>query len=153
MRRRRHVVKILTEHRKNTVFERRYRRRRDRHDAKHFLFVERFDALPPRSVRWGGPPEGLHAYGARQGTLQRWLKANVGRSWDRIWSDVCRNTPGRAYFDPIRRERVKHEVSLHFELRRGLVCACGSESAAPLRTGDLFVCPTSGILRSWPEGG
>jgi hypothetical protein len=87
--------------------------------------------------------------------LYRFLRANVGRPWDRIWSEMCAHI---SFDNPVQKHVLGHVfgvVEAHVQLRDGDVYAIsrgfGARPDAPLRGRGrwpaLYVCPKTGLLR------
>lgn len=69
------------------------------------------------------------------GPLLRYLRKQVGRPWDKVYSEICTNLrSGHPLHDHVRRH-VRELVNL--DVRR----------LRPLWPGDLYVDPRTGILR------
>lgn len=91
--------------------------------------------------------------------LYRFLQSNVGRPWDKVWSELCEHV---SWDSTVQRHILGHVfgvVVLHVELRGGVPYASGRgwryPFHAPLRgTGrwpTLYVCPKSELLRQAPH--
>jgi len=76
--------------------------------------------------------------------LRRYLRKQVGRRWDSVYSDICHNAPTGSYLGEHVRELVADEV-------HDRVTLCGDELYGrrgwKVYTGDLFVCPETNILK------
>ena len=89
------------------------------------------------------------------GPLRRFLASNVGRPWDEVHSEVCRELRG----DPFVRGRFLSLVERHVErdviLIEGVPCrATGRAWGSPLvnYAGHFaYVCPQSGLLKKVAE--
>ncbi|MFN7931188.1 MAG: hypothetical protein U0Y68_25320 [Blastocatellia bacterium] len=108
-----------------------------------------YDDLPTRekySMGWQGGKSNYKCFSDLLGPLYRYLRSNVGRPWDKVYSEMCehldfRKTTGRHIF-----EHVQRYVSLH--------CTVGEDGKIYELTGwrpdipveGLYVHPRTGLL-------
>lgn len=81
------------------------------------------------------------------GPLRRFLKKNVGRPWNKVWSEVCEQTDHRSVVGNHFRDHVKMEVEFEIEMVDGKPHATGTSlwRSGPHYTG-FWVHPKTGIL-------
>jgi len=76
--------------------------------------------------------------------LRRYLRKQVGRRWDTVYSDICHNAPKGSFLGNHVRELVADEV-------HDRVTISGDEMYGrrgwKVYTGDLYVCPETNILK------
>src|SRR6185312_5568539 len=89
------------------------------------------------------------------GPLRRFLSSNVGRPWDLVYSEICRELRERF---PVREHFLVHVyqyVEKCVVLVDGVPCHGGGLAhGTPLRNHGgryLYICPKTGILRRVPE--
>jgi hypothetical protein len=83
--------------------------------------------------------------------LRRYLRAQVGRSWDDVWSELCttldrRSTTGNHVF-----EHIRWEVETNTVLIDGTVYEYLDGSGTPAKVYGLYVHPVTRILSWAPE--
>jgi len=87
----------------------------------------------------------------RGGPLQRYLESNVGRPWDKVYSELCRQLKRNSYNEREIREQIDRLVHRDVrEVNRQVVEASQRgyvQIGRPLRGGALYVCPRTGLLR------
>jgi hypothetical protein len=120
------------------------------------------DGLPRREGvrrRWGGLQKGLNEH---LGPLRRYLDANVGRPWDKVFSEVCANISRDSAVQDHVRDHVEDYVERHVILIDGVPCLgrvtwglLGWKYGQPLsamgRRPRWYVCPRSGLLKRVPR--
>lgn len=80
------------------------------------------------------------------GPLKGFLKSNVGRPWNKVWSEVCEKTDSRTILGSHLRDHIRWMVELDVEvLEDGVYTRYGRYSRYPLRRG-FYVNPDTGIL-------
>lgn len=86
------------------------------------------------------------------GPLRRFLRSNVGRPWDLVYSEICAHVRGGP---AVREHFLRHVfeyVERHVVEIDGVLCHAGSWGyGRPLgiwQRHQLYVCPRSGLLRS-----
>jgi len=111
-----------------------------------------------------GPParEGIkrRCQGARHkmfnehlGPLRRYLDSQVGRSWDKVFSEICAHIDRSSAVQDHVRDHVEQYVARNVLLRDGVPCSgeSGRGYGQPLhscfRWRRWYVCPRTGILR------
>jgi hypothetical protein len=89
------------------------------------------------------------------GPLRRYLAAQVGRPWDKVFSEICANISCDSAVQSHVRDHVMDYVAVNVGLIDGVLCYLGGprgwgQTGTPLTElrGTLFyVCPRSGLLR------
>ena len=84
--------------------------------------------------------------------LRRFLQSNVGRPWDKVFSEICARINRNSAVQDHVRDHVWDFVALHVVLIDGLPCyGTGRRYSEPLGTGwrwpPFYVCPRSGLLK------
>jgi hypothetical protein len=84
----------------------------------------------------------------RRGPAHRFLRSRVGRPWDAVYAEICEQCRGRR----VAREEFLRHVERNVrqvggELHGGGRCG----DPGPMRPGQLYVCPSSGLLRVTKE--
>ena len=84
--------------------------------------------------------------------LRRFIDANVGRPWDKVYSEICRHVDRGNVVQKHILTHLFQYVTVHTVLIDGEPCrADGREYGDPLRTSvryhRWYVCPKSGLLR------
>lgn len=109
---------------------------------------------PPRCEgmkrRWGHGTKDLNEH---LGPLRRYLDSQVGRPWDKVFSEICTHINRDSAVQDHVRDHVEDFVVRHVFYQDGVPCngALGWGYGKPLR--DLyrrhqwFVCPITGLLR------
>lgn len=120
--------------------------------------------LPRRERKWRGrwtEPEEFprqlsmsrHRGGTKHltdnlGPLRRFLRSRVGRPWDEVYGEVRRQLSPRRHLDIHILEHLKHEVPLEVYRQGDQVFHLRFGAPWPLRGGQLYVCPETGVLCS-----
>jgi hypothetical protein len=113
-----------------------------------YLRRQNIDDLPRREPmlgRWRGMQRSLNEH---LGPMRRFLRSRVGRPWNKVYQELCEHV---ALDNAVQNHVLTHifqYVERRVELRgRRVVHAEGWWRGIPLRTGELYVCPASGILK------
>lgn len=86
------------------------------------------------------------------GPLRRYLDAQVGRPWDKVFSEICTHIDRRSAVQDHVRDHVGQYVTTHVLLIDGVPCSGEGDSrhGRPLHQLGCrrwYVCPRSGLLR------
>lgn len=86
------------------------------------------------------------------GPLRRYLDAQVGRPWDKVFSEICAHIDRSSAVQDHVRDHVAQYVVTHVILIDGIPCSGDGETfhGQPLHRvpwGRWYVCPRTGILR------
>jgi hypothetical protein len=117
-----------------------------------------------RLRRYGpdGPPEreGIKACWANRtkslnehlGPLRRYLDAQVGRPWDKVFSEICAHIDRSSAVQDHVRDHVAQYVTAHVVLIEGVPHNAGGDPSHGRALHDLgwrswYVCPKTGLLR------
>ena len=81
--------------------------------------------------------------------LRRYLEAQVGRPWDKVWSEICKNLKPLNTVQQHVRDHIPDFVAIKTSLKDGEVWVLDRWSGGPLKDSHmkLFVDPKSGLLR------
>jgi hypothetical protein len=81
--------------------------------------------------------------------LKRYLEAQVGRPWDKVWSEVCKNLKPSNTVQQHVRDHIPDFVAIETTLKDGEIWVQHRWSRGPLKDSHvkLFVDPKSGLLR------
>lgn len=98
-----------------------------------------------------GSGERTHWTGDHFGPLKRYLRSQVGRPWNKVWSEVCEDNDSRSTVQDHVRLHVEDFVHIRVVVDRngdlrGQVGHWGGY-LRKIGRGELYVCPKSGLLR------
>lgn len=98
---------------------------------------------------------GTKAFNEHLGPLRRYLESNVGRPWDKVYSEICANIDRGSVVQKHILTHVFDYVSVHVVLLDGALChGEGRMYGRPL--GDFrtsyYVCPRTRLLRRLESG-
>jgi hypothetical protein len=81
--------------------------------------------------------------------LRRYLESQVGRPWDKVWSDICKNLKPSNTVQQHVRDHIPDFVAIKTSMKDGEVWVQERWSKGPLKDSHvrLFVDPKSGLLR------
>ncbi len=81
--------------------------------------------------------------------LKRYLERQVGRPWNKVWSEICENLKPTNTVQQHVRDHIPDFVSINTSLKDGEIWVQHRWSAGPLKDSHvkLFVDPKSGLLR------
>lgn len=81
--------------------------------------------------------------------LKRYLEAQVGRPWDKVWSEICKNLKPSNTVQQHVRDHIPGFVAIKTSLKNGEIWVLDRWSRGPLKDSHvkLFVDPKSGLLR------
>jgi hypothetical protein len=110
------------------------------------------DGLPHREGikrRYRGGTKSLNEH---LGPLRRYLDAQVGRPWDKVFSEICAHIDRASAVQDHVRDHVAQYVVTHVVLIDGVPCSGDGDRnyGKPLHHspwGRWYVCPRTGILR------
>ncbi|TMJ04251.1 MAG: hypothetical protein E6G97_07015 [Alphaproteobacteria bacterium] len=128
-----------------------HERRTRRIDAK--VTVARDPEVIPLQIglgRWAAISRNSKSLNENLAPLRRYLEKQVGRPWDKVWSDVSKNLSAASTVQQHVRDHIGDFVATRTFIRNGTVYATG-RSGGPRTLVDcphrLYVDPRSGILR------
>lgn len=110
------------------------------------------DGPPQREgiqARWQGRTKYLNEH---LGPLRRYLDSQVGRPWDKVFSEICAHIDRNSAVQDHVRDHVEEYVTVHVVLIDGIPCngEGGWRYGEPLhemRWRPWYVCPRTGLLR------
>ncbi len=110
------------------------------------------DGPPAREgikLRWQGHTKWLNEH---LGPLRRYLDKQVGRPWDKVFSEICAHIDRSSAVQDHVRDHVAEYVPIHVILTDGVPCNGdgGWNYGKPLhqlRYRPWYVCPRTGLLR------
>jgi hypothetical protein len=79
--------------------------------------------------------------------LERYLHRNVGRPWNKVYSEICEHIRIENAVQNHVRGHLKNYVYFHVMSEGKRVFPIGFSWKVELSTGDLYLCPRTGILR------
>jgi hypothetical protein len=99
---------------------------------------------------------GTKSFNEHLGPLRRFLEANIGRPWDKVYSEICQHVDRGNVVQKHILTHLFQYVTVHTVLIEGEPCRgkahWGYRYGEPLRTSDRrnrwYVCPKSGLLRA-----
>lgn len=81
--------------------------------------------------------------------LKRYLRKNVGRPWDKVFSEICENIRMDNPVQKHVRSHVYHYVERNVIEEGKEIFTRGILGVCELWNGDLYVCPKSGLLKEY----
>jgi hypothetical protein len=88
------------------------------------------------------------------GPLRRYLDSQVGRPWDKVFSEICAHLNRNSAVQDHVRDHVEDYVATHVLLIDGVPCSVGGrihgEPLRALRNHGWYVCPRTGLLKRVP---
>lgn len=111
------------------------------------------DGPPAREgirARWQGH---TNRFNEHLGPLRRYLDSQVGRPWDKVYSEICAHINRDSVVQDHVRDHVDEYVTVHVLLIDGVPCTGegGRTYGQPLHTvpgrRPWYVCPRTGLLR------
>lgn len=102
----------------------------------------------------GGPTHlGMRiGYGYRElnenlAPLRRYLQSQVGRPWDKVFSEICSTIDRRNPVQQHIHQHIDQLIAIRTEIRNGRVIECGKFGPSPLAaSNELYVHPRTGII-------
>ena len=98
--------------------------------------------------RWKGNTKYLNEH---LGPLRRYLDSQVGRPWDKVFSEICTHINRNSAVQDHVRDHVEDYVAVHVVLIDGVPCnGDGRRYGIPLREmgwRPWYVCPRTGLLQ------
>jgi hypothetical protein len=108
-----------------------------------------FEELPRREPllgRWKGRQRSLNE---NLSPLERFLRSRVGRPWNHVHRELCSHL---SFDNPVQSHLLDHlDAFVHRQVmvdERGVVPLHGWYRGQALRTGTMYVCPTTGLLKA-----
>lgn len=113
------------------------------------------DEQPRREgIKWRGGK--MKMFNEHLGPLRRYLQSNVGRPWDKVFSEICERIDRGSVVQDHVRDHVDEYVIRDVVMCGRVPChSAGRLYGRPLwvgsRGGQFFVCPKTGLLRQVPS--
>lgn len=84
--------------------------------------------------------------------LERFLRKNVGRPWDKVWSEISKECPAAGVMQQHIRDHIVQMVETNVRLVEGVPCSLNYTTRGwrPIQSyywDQLYVCPKTGLLR------
>jgi hypothetical protein len=100
-------------------------------------------------ARWKGGTKSLNEH---LGPLRRYLDSQVGRPWDKVFSEICAHINRNSAVQDHVRDHIADYVTIHVIIIEGVPCngEGGWNFGKPLHQMTWkrwYVCPRSGLLR------
>jgi hypothetical protein len=122
-------------------------RRGGGHDRKRRPARE-FDDMPSKQSMKRGHFD-LKDLNENLAPLKRYLHKNVGRPWDKVFSEICENIRMDNAVQKHVRSHVYHYVHRNVIVEGKEIFTRGILGVCELWNGDLYVCPKSGLLKEY----
>lgn len=111
------------------------------------------EQLPQRETmlgRWRGKGRYFNDHLA---PLWRFLQSRVGRPWNRVYQEICQHVSLNSVVQKHLLTHVDRMVAIRVEVSEDGALAWGPDERRqyPLRPGDFYVCPRTGILKRFPR--
>lgn len=85
------------------------------------------------------------------GPLRKWLRRQVGRPWDKVWSEICAQVDAESVSGLHLRDHVRWEVNTAVQMdERGVALSRVASRYRGARIDGLYVHPRHGLL-CWQE--
>lgn len=98
-----------------------------------------------------GRPLRTRSFSDLLGPLRKWLRRQVGRPWNTVWSEICAQVDATSVSGQHLREHVRWEVELHVRMdAHGVALRTTTSGWRPQRVDGLYVHPRHGLL-CWQE--
>lgn len=79
--------------------------------------------------------------------LRRYLHAQVGRPWSKVFSEICSTIDRRNPVQQHIHQHIDQFIATRIEIRHGRLIECGKFGPRPLGdTGELYVDPRTGLI-------
>ena len=83
--------------------------------------------------------------------LRRYLRKQVGRPWNKVFSEICERLPVRSMNGNHIRDHLDWEVETKTCLVDGIPHSLDLRGPRPVYPNELYVCPKTGILNKMKE--
>jgi hypothetical protein len=107
-----------------------------------------FDDMPSKQSMKRGHTD-LKDLNENLAPLKRYLRKNVGRPWDKVFSEICENIRMDNAVQKHVRGHVFDYVHLHVIVEGKMIFTSRFWGVYELWNGDLYVCPKSGLLKEY----
>ena len=114
---------------------------------RRYLQKTGIDELPAREPMLGRL-NGTKHFNEHLGPLRRFLRSQVGRPWNKVHSEICRYIRPDSVVQNHVLTHVWDYVAVNVVMTHGIPCFGESRRIGmPIRAGELYVCPHSGLLK------
>lgn len=79
--------------------------------------------------------------------LYRFLESSVGRPWNAVFSELSEHVSPRTTMQKHVLDHVRQYVAMNASIENGIVYSQTRYYTRPLHSGDLYVCPATGLLK------
>ncbi|MBK9386605.1 MAG: hypothetical protein IPN34_17470 [Planctomycetes bacterium] len=160
------MAKVLVDRARRGVKSAKFDRRRNRRAAKHDVNVslKHAESSDAGSIAESMGRGRLYGFNCKElndylSPLKRFIEANVGRPWDKVYSEIR----ARVRFENTVQQHIMQRIWGYVERNVVLddqAMPCESRSSRPLRRNEFFIHPISGLLlrgkapggrRWWPK--
>ncbi len=95
---------------------------------------------------WKSGTKGLNEH---LGPLRRYLDSQVGRRWNKVFSEICAYIDRSSAVQDHVRDHVAQYVTIHVIVKDGVPCSGEGNRGygRPLQAGWWYVCPCTGLLK------
>lgn len=80
------------------------------------------------------------------GPLKGFLRANIGRPWDKVWSEICERADSRSFLGYQLRDNFRWIVETQVVIEDGVVYAKDGHRKYKLERNGFYVHPETGLL-------
>lgn len=101
----------------------------------------------PMLGRWRGMDRQLNEH---LGPMRRFLRSQIGRPWNKVHQELCEHV---SFDNAVQKHILAHIdqfVESHVTCKNGQLVRIGYGRPWPLSVGQMYVCPTSGLLKIVP---
>ncbi len=84
--------------------------------------------------------------------LRRYLRAQIGRPWDKVYSEICARIDRRNTVQQHIHQHIDQFIAIQVQARSGTLFDLSRGDPIEIVYGDLYVDPTSGIIREHRSG-
>lgn len=124
---------------------------RNRSKIKQLLHEEKYEAIPLReSIKPKIDWDDLKTLNENLNPLERFLEKNIGRKWDDVYSEICANINPNSAVQYHILQHLDDMVEKHaIRATNGTLFTIGWWRNLEMRTGEIYVCPETGILKKY----
>ncbi len=122
---------------------------RHRSNIKQMIHEEQFDDIPlTESIKPKIDWDDLKSRNTNLNPLKRLLDKNIGRSWNKIYSEICKKINSNSTMQNNLLQHLDYMVELNAEYVDGIPKTCSFDhSRYELYDDHFYVCPTTKCLK------